>query len=348
MNMNNFAYSKHRISNQFSKSLWLYKKPISNLVIFFAILCFTLILYATETGFILSPEELKEIAIKIERVEKSISNIKIKAQSSLETKNNFYDTNEPWQETPIYQSYTVWVCAGAERKARLDVNDRISEWVDGPAPYGQESYSISFDGQQGRRIRHTFGPIGESHPVKRGEVLTDAPESLKHGFSSGVFYSLPFFDAELYKFSELFKLAADPNSEVSFDKFSLEQFQGSECIKVSSEKYGISYWLDRSHGFALRGKKTIAQHENGHEELLNFVKVTKLEEVADGVWWPTQVTSVRAPFEPNEPYKRFIYRASNVVANDPNFDESIFTVPFPEGYKIEDKVEGRTYTVGEK
>lgn len=53
------------------------------------------------------------------------------------------------------------------------------------------------------------------------------------------------------------------------------------------------------------------------------------------------------PYETGKPWKRIVYRASKVVANDPNFDESVFTVPFPEGYKVEDKIEGRTYTVGE-
>ena len=45
-------------------------------------------------------------------------------------------------------------------------------------------------------------------------------------------------------------------------------------------------------------------------------------------------------------YNRIVYRASNVVANDPNFDESIFTVPFPEGYLIDDKVTGKKYRIG--
>jgi len=37
-----------------------------------------------------------------------------------------------------------------------------------------------------------------------------------------------------------------------------------------------------------------------------------------------------------------------VVANDPNFDETIFTVPFPDGYLIDDKVAGKKYIVGQK
>ena len=54
------------------------------------------------------------------------------------------------------------------------------------------------------------------------------------------------------------------------------------------------------------------------------------------------------PRETDKPWKRIVYRASNVVANDPNFDENIFTVPFPEGYLIDDKVNGVKYRVGEK
>jgi hypothetical protein len=112
--------------------------------------------------------------------------------------------------------------------------------------------------------------------------------------------------------------------------------------------YDVSYWLDPAHGFALRGKKSIAKYEDGHEEIAHFVKVTKLKETAPGIWWPMEVVSVSRPYEDGKPWRRYVYRASNVVANDPNFDESIFTVPFPDGYSIDDQVTGRKYVVGQE
>jgi hypothetical protein len=36
------------------------------------------------------------------------------------------------------------------------------------------------------------------------------------------------------------------------------------------------------------------------------------------------------------------------VANDPDFNEGIFTIHFPKGYTIDDKITGKRYKVGEE
>lgn len=296
---------------------------------------------------LLPKEELKKLATKIEAVENSITNIRFEADSWVE---HGPSASGPWQKTPICHSKTAWAQKGPAGKARVDMHKEVFEWIDGPTPFGEQGYSVSFDGQHGRYVRHTAGPIGEPHPVKRGEILPEVPKRLEHGnFDTGAYYSLPFFDGEIYKFSKIFQLASDPNSEVASElEFTLEEFEGAECIKIRSRLYDVTYWLDPAHGFALRGKKSVAQYEDGHEELVKFVKVTKLIEVADGVWWPMEVYSVSRPYEEGKPWRRFVYRASNVVANDPNFDESVFTVPLPDGYLIDDKVAGKKYKVGQK
>ena len=110
----------------------------------------------------------------------------------------------------------------------------------------------------------------------------------------------------------------------------------------------ISYWLDPARGFALLGHDNISIRKDGSEQVSTRIRVTKLKEVTPGMWWPIEATLISSPLKPGDPYSRTVYRASNVVANDPNFDESIFTVPFPDGYLIDDKVSGRKYRVGEK
>ena len=298
---------------------------------------------------LLSPEDLKVIAPAIEAAENSITNIKIQAHSRLETKTDFYDPCEFWQKTPISHSKTAWAQKGFHQKRRVDMHREVFEWIHGPAPHGEQTYSVSFDGQHGRYVRHAVGPLGQTHLVRKGKILPEAPKSLEHGnFDTGAYYSLPFFDAEIYKFSELFQLASDPNSEVAAElEFTLEEFEGAECIKIRSRLYDVTYWLDPSHGFALRGYKSITKYQDAREELVKLAKVTKLKEIAPGIWWPMEVITVARPYEPGKPWRRFVYCASNVVANDPNFDDSIFTVPFPDGYLIDDQVAGRKYRVGE-
>ncbi len=108
----------------------------------------------------------------------------------------------------------------------------------------------------------------------------------------------------------------------------------------------ISWWLDPSRGFALLGHDNIRIREDGSERVSTRIRVTKLKEAAPGVWWPMEAYGESRLSKPGEPYSRTVYRASSVVANDPNFDEAIFTVPFPEGYLIDDQIAGKKYRVG--
>jgi len=273
----------------------------------------------------------------------------------VETKVDLFDPCESWQRTPIYVSCTAWFSGGPERKGRIDVHKQVLRWRNGAAPYGESSYSVSFDGQYGRVVRYSTRHSGKTHHSKEGKLLPDAPELLRDNFLGGCtgayFTFCFFFNADEYRtFSKLFRASMTPAAlEAKAFKVALEEFQGIQCIKFGSgeQLWGHeTWWLDPSRGFALLGYEQISTR-NGRDRLISRMKVTKLKEVAAGIWWPTQATSVRAPFEPGETYRRFVYRASNVVANDPNFDENVFTVPFPDGYLIDDQVAGRKYRVGE-
>ena len=68
----------------------------------------------------------------------------------------------------------------------------------------------------------------------------------------------------------------------------------------------------------------------------------------DGVWWPGEVVSSFTPKTDGGPYRRFIHRATKVVANDPNYGESVFKVRLPEGYAVEDRVAAGKCTLGVK
>jgi len=293
---------------------------------------------------ILTVQQLKELAPMIKVAEQKPKNIKIEAEISVETKNDFYDPCEFWQKTPIFKSYTAWVDGELEGKERVDVHKDVTEWRNGPAPYGEESYSMSFDGQHGRYIRYSFGPIGQMHPIEEGQILPEAPKRLGH--YAGIYWSLPFFNGELYKFSKIFELASEPNSEVASElEISFDKFEGDDCIKIRSKLYNVTYWLDPSHGFAIRGRKSTTGSQNNYEDLVEFVKVTKLKEVSSDVWWPTEVITIAKPYESGKPWRQYIFRASNIVVNDPNFDNRVFTPTFPKGFRVNDKVTGKTYLV---
>jgi hypothetical protein len=314
-------------------------------------------LQAKESESVLSAKEIKDLAAQIETVEKSFLNIKIQSEAWVERKTSS-DPCERWQRTPTYWSSTAWLDGHPNGKMRVDVNKQVLEWKDGAAPTAEESYSAGFDGQYGRIARHTFGHSGKILPLKKGELIAGAPTNLNIGqvnYFTGTDFSINFWSANKgYKLSQIFYLASDPNTAAASKtdelEFAREEFQGIECIKFGprSQKGGHeSYWLDPSRGFALLGYENTGILKDGSEKVKSRIRVNKLKEVAPGVWWPMEASVESGPSKSREYWERLVYRASDVVANDPNLGESIYTVPFPEGYSIDDKVTGKKYKVGE-
>jgi hypothetical protein len=344
-----------------SKKYCTHIKPTFQMVVFCIFLGISAIAQAEEPKLILSVEEINALTQEIEAAEQiPFLNLKVESERWVETKADLSDPNEPWQRTPIYVSCTAWFDGSPERKGRIDVHKQVLRWQEGAAPYIEESYSVGFDGQYGRVVRYSTRHSGRTHHSKEGKLLPDAPVLLRDsylGSCTGAQYTFCFFFNEDDKdegrtFSRFFRAAISPEAvEAKAFEVALEEFEGIECIKFGSnptKRFQKSWWFDPSRGFALLGHKYTVTREDGSERLMRSIKVTELKEVAPGIWWPTQVTSVRAPFDPEKPYERVVYRASNAVANDPNFDDNIFTVPFPDGYRIEDKVTGRKYTVGQQ
>ena len=339
-----------------SRRYRLYIRPTLQVAIFVILVSLSVIVQAEDAKSVISVGELKDLAVIIESVEKSLLNLKVESEMWMETKESLSDPCEPWKRTPVYVSSIAWFDGRPRGKAKVDVHKQVLKWRDGAAPYAESSYSVGFDGTHGRVVNHTTGHSGKTYYRKEGRILSHAPKRLTTGWSdrfTGLRFSLNFFfNGKDYTFSDLFRWAEDPNTLVlSSFKFTQEMFQGVQCIKIASkgtQRYQKSQWLDLKRGFALLGDKYTSILEDGTERLVSFSKVSKLKEVAPGIWWPMEASMVSRPYEPGKSYERFIYRASNVVANDPNFDESVFTVPFPEGYLVDDQVTGRKYTVGQQ
>lgn len=346
------------------------KRGLYYLTLVFVLLGSLVTARAKDTGGILSANELKQLATEIAAIEKSLLNVKIESEAWIETKGSLSDPCEPWQRTPLCVASTAWFDGQPRGKARVDVHKEVTVWIQGHAPYFEHAYSIGFDKQYGRVAYHTTGHPGKTYPLKEAKILPDAPKKLRRRWVArftGIRFSLNFFfaDSDLidYTFSDIFRWASEPNCPAAFPfEFSREEFQGAECIKVALKgaKGPLKlWWLDPSRGFALLGHKYVAKLADGTERIRRFIKVSKLKEVAPGFWWPMEAYILSAPTESGPTYERFVYgasnlyerfvyRASNVVINDPNFDESIFTIPFLHGYLIDDQVAGRKYTVGEE
>lgn len=314
----------------------------------------------------LSPQDVNAIIPEIETAEKSIHNLKVDAESWLEERASL---SNPWQRTPIYFSCTALIDGNPKNKIRVDVHKKKSKWIDGAAPYLENSYSVSFDGANTKSIENTTSHSGKTWPENEGQISPGLSQQMKHIITSkctgwGLTTNSFFNDEEesMSSFSQMFRVLISPEalaakSNVQFD-FVYEQKDGVLCLKVGTKPAkwgGMAWWFDPNRGFALMAYLHTNKGTDGIEHIVSDIRVNKLKEVAKGVWWPmeaTMETEIRDPMlcDPNGPYKiapyqRTVYRALDVVVNDSKFDETIFEITFPEGYRIDDKVAGKTYVV---
>jgi len=316
----------------------------------------------------LSVEELRVVAQFMREVEDALLNVRIDSNSWVERRPS---SSDMWERTPVCSSTTAFFEKISSPRARIDVHKDVARWENGAAPYLQTSYSVSFDGVQGRRKEISSSYSGKTFDRHSGRILPEAPWQLRGfgrvtGIDASLFFHYRNMPAPFPKrFSASFEAAADPNHFLSVlaaadpsylnvkplkSKVVFEELRGIQCIKAAcmGDSFRQEWWFDPNRGFALLRHDNLREDPNGNEWVKSSINVTKLEKVAENIWWPMEAYFIHCPREIDKPWTRIVYRASNVVANDPNFDDNVFTVPFPDGYLIDDKVAGRKYRVGQK
>lgn len=335
-------------------------KPSSGVFMLLVLSIMSVIVQAEQTRLHLSIKELKELAPNMKASKKSLLNVKIESEAWVERKASLDDPCEPWERTPIYVSCTAWFSGPPGTKARVDIHQEVLEWKEGFAPYVDRSYSLAFDGQHGRVVNHTMKYDDKTLFIKNGESIADSPIGLKLGWVgafTGIHFSYHFSAAQRgYPFSQVIQMAAEDSNFATSSEFEFvwEKIDGGKkCLRINSgtkkkNRNYHSYLLDPSRGFALLEAKTAHISEDGSEQVISSLKVSKLRKVAAAIWWPVEASIERPSTDPERPYERVVYRASDVIANDPNFDENVYTVPFPKGYLVDDKVKGIKYRAGQE
>jgi hypothetical protein len=253
----------------------------------------------------------------------------------------------------------MWSDGQPGGKIRVNVNKQVLEgWNETGEieDYSEHSFSNSFDGAMGRGIINSGGLLGKAVPINEGVILAEKPQSLDDSWSrryTGREFTTNFFilNSQGTLLSDLFVLAEDTNSTVikCFD-FSWEKMSGTECIKISSkataaQNWNKRWWIDPARGFALLRYEDFGIKEDKTETIRKLIEVQELREVAEGVWWPINATCITEPLRSGEDYIRMKYNASCVVANNPNFDNNIFTIKFPKDCKVDDTINHKNYIV---
>ncbi len=323
---------------------------------------------AEETTSQLSTQEIENIAQMMRAVEDTLLNVRIDSNSWVEQGPS---SSGPWERTPVCFSTTAFFGQISSSRARIDFHKSVLEWKDGAAPYLEKSYSVSFDGEQGRRKEISSSYNEMTFARDTGAILSEANYELtSYGRITGIEASFFFHRRGMpepfsKRFSTDFEAVADPNAylsalaavdskylnvkpckvEVVFD-----ELRGMQCIKVASigDPLLQQWWFAPNRGFALLRFDDLRKDQDRNEQVNSSINVTKLEEVAEDIWWPMEAYFVESPREAGKPWKRIVYQASKVVANDPNFDDSVFTIDFPTGYKVNDEITGTNYVVGQE
>jgi len=292
-------------------------------------------------GQTLPAPTLDEVISGIAAAERSLMNVKIEAELFQEERPS---STDPWKRNGVYVNSTAWYNGMSNSKARVDVHREVLKWEDGPASHGEESYSLGFDGQFGRVVTHKSGAVDDTFDAKEAQILPDAPATLHdqwRDLSTGAAFSLYFlFNRRNKTTSEMLKIIKQADPTVMTSR---ERYQGADCVKISMMDGRRCYWFDLERGYAYRGRLETRTAKDGRQVLSTSTVVTRVVEAAPGIWFPAEVTQVFSLPEPDRRDIRTVFKASQVKANDPSFDEEIFTVPIPPDYLVNDTVSGVRY-----
>ena len=287
------------------------------------------------SGKALDVPTFDEVISNIASAEKKLTNIKIEAELFQEERKS---PKDPWERNSVYANCTAWFDGKPQSKVRIDFHREVLKWRQGAAPYAEETYSIGFDGQFGRVVTHKSGPINDASEMKEAEILPEAPLELKSKsckIATGAAFSLNFLsDDQAIKTSEMFKKYKDIDKSIVISR---EKYQDSNCVKISLFSGRRSYWFDLDHGYAFRGYQDVKTDKEGNQVVIRSTVVAKLVQAAPDIWFPAEATSFS---NGSGSGLRNIFKASKVIANDPSFDEKIFTVPIPPDYIVNNRVSG--------
>ena len=171
-----------------------------------------------ETASELSVDELKIVGQSIKSIENTLLNVRIDSDYWYEYGPT---TSGPWEKTPVGFSTTAFFEKNPSPRVRIDFHKSVLPWKNGLAPYYEESFSVGYDGIQGRykSISHVYG--GKSIDRHRGEILLEAPVQLLDcgrftGIEASLFYH--FRNSPEYfpkTFSAILDTSIDPNQFLS-------------------------------------------------------------------------------------------------------------------------------------
>jgi prepilin-type processing-associated H-X9-DG protein len=239
-----------------------------------------------------------------------------------------------WQRQTYSVAGAAWYGDPKEGTFRLNISREVNEWEPfkgdvGAAAKGPRSvestYDIAYDGKTGRdrRIQDGRWPITHVYPGYFPEL-----EDRFHRYATGIEFCLSYpqpatFGKKFPGASAYFQAATEFGEKMNLEGTKLDGRDAIKVFEATPLQGSVAFWFDPHHGYALIGYERVFQGELQESE-----RVTSFAEAAPGVWYPASGYYEEPTRDAQAPKGRHrsSFTAKNIVANDPAFNTSIFTI----------------------
>ena len=282
-----------------------------------------------------------EVIEALREAETRLSNLRLVSEVVVES---WVPETASWQPTERRLRGVVQKRAAPASQARVDVTE-VQRWQDGEAPYFERHYEAGYDGESGRVLYHREGAVGTMQDAHRAAILDEWPLGLRTwsvDALAGRPFSLHYYDSDgSQTLSQVLAHASEQGAEFEVVPSVGEQDGLVSLVLEGPDGREEAWSFDRERDFALVGYVyTRPDPETGQELVEREMKVESLTEAAPGVWYPTAGWFQRSPTE------RYVYAVAEIEANAPDFDESVFELSIPPGYRVHDHRIDEIYVAG--
>jgi len=274
-------------------------------------------------------DNLKNIILEAEN---KLANVRIDCEYIAET----WDKNNNKWDFAGESIATGWFPNIPGSKFRIDYQKQVLPWEDGPAPFSEEKYIVTYNGRVTQTLHEKTGAQGNPIEEHRGTIRSERHNISAIGaMATGWEFSIyGYGDRYGKRFSELF--FGENDRALSLLSLEKSKYVGRECLvlvvtsPISSATITSKHYFDISKNYTLRGYEYM--DKNG--EIQRRVSVEEIKEIAPGIYYPTKATKIQ--YIRGEPFVKSQYKGKNIIVNDPEFSDDIFSIKWPDGTYIYD------------
>jgi hypothetical protein len=273
----------------------------------------------------------------IQAAERALLNLRVDGTCRVERWNQ---QQQKWEVTNE-RSVTAWYDGMPGGKIRIDVHKSRAAWRDGPVPFLEESYGLAWNGHMGQKLVTETGSPDDPVRALSGEITSTLSPALRSECATGWAQSLyGVFEPYGGRLSVAFVHASRGLVELRTAETTYNRIKCVQLQYFIQRKLVHTWYIDPARNYALVGGQTIA----GDGVTFNRT-VDALAEPASGVYYPSKAhLDIRAADGSN--YEQSTFEATRIVANDPSFSDDVFTIKWPVGTTVEDKIAKNVFVAG--